>query len=181
MYRVSGTPTVSSPTTTTFPISFLDKTCNVEVGSGTSSLNMRNLDEDVTISAPYLSNNPSSANTLPFGEITITESGSYAFSMRLYGRISQDKQARLPFYIYLQKNDKATVLDAAEIDIVTVPAGGYSDYSHTITLGGAYETGDRVIISMHRAFGDGAPNWTLKYGEGYDKSPIRTSLIYWKL
>lgn len=33
MYRISGTPTVSSPTLTTFPIDFLDNTCNVAIGA----------------------------------------------------------------------------------------------------------------------------------------------------
>jgi hypothetical protein len=33
-YTISGTPTVSSPTTTTFPISIGGQTCNAEVGGG---------------------------------------------------------------------------------------------------------------------------------------------------
>lgn len=178
MYRVSGTPTATSPTTATFPISFLGKTCSITVGSGVSSVNLKNLTSNVVVSAPYYAGSESTANQLTFGDITITESGSYAFSLRLYGRISQGGTARWPFYIYLQKNNKTTVLDAAEIDLVTVPAGGYDDFSYSITLGGVYEVGDKVIISMHKP--TSGPSWTLQQGSSAN-SPVRTSLIYWKL
>ncbi|MDR2951113.1 MAG: hypothetical protein LBV71_18150 [Prevotella sp.] len=181
MYRISGTPSVSSPTTTTFPINFLGKTCNVTVGSGVSSVNIKNLTSDAVISRPFDPNTDDSANanTLTFGEITITEAGSYAFSLRLYGRLSQDGAGRWPFYIYLQKNNKSTVIDAAEIDLVTVQLGHiYRDYSYSVTLGGIYEVGDKVIISMHKP--ETGPSWTLSQGPN-STSPVRTSLIYWKL
>lgn len=186
MYRVSGTPTLSSPSTATFPISFLGKTCEVVVGRGASSVNLKNLDEDVLVDAPYAVGSEGTAKVLAFGDITITESGSYAFSLRLYGKLSLDGgNRRWPFYIYLQKNEKTTVLDAAEIDLVTAPSYGYPDFSYSITLGGVYEAGDKVIISMHRPTGsltgnDAVPTWNLAQGSS-DKSPIRTSLIYWKL
>ncbi|MBD8388132.1 hypothetical protein [Dysgonomonas sp. BGC7] len=185
LYRVFGTPTVSSPTTTTFPISFLDKTCNITVGSGVSSVNIRNLSADVLVTSPYANDSPGTANQLAFGDITITEAGSYAFSLRLYGKISIDDTKRWPFYIYLQKNNKTTVLDAAEIDLVTVPTGGYPDYSYSITLGGVFDVNDKVLISMHRPAGSltglyPVPTWTLSKGFS-SNSPVRTSLIYWKL
>ncbi|MFV0536700.1 MAG: hypothetical protein ACK5M3_04920 [Dysgonomonas sp.] len=179
MYRVSGTPTISSPNTTTFPITFLTETCSISIGSGVSSVNLKNLTSDVTVSTAYVAGREDTANQLPFGTIKITESGSYAFSLRLYGRVSQDGAGRWPFYIYLQKNGKTTVLDAAEIDLVTVQLGHeYRDYSYSVTLGGVYEVGDEVIISMHKPAS--GPTWTLRKGSS-SNSPVRTSLIYWKL
>lgn len=38
VYTVSGTPTVTSPNTTTFPISFLSKSCSATVGKGESKI-----------------------------------------------------------------------------------------------------------------------------------------------
>lgn len=179
MYRVSGTPTASSPTTASFPISFLGKTCDIVVGSGVSSVNLKNLSSDVVVESPFAVDSPGTANQLTFGDIIITESGSYAFSLRLYGRIGgTESTKRWPFYIYLQKNDQVTLLDAAEIDLVVVPTGGYPDFSYSITLGGVYEAGDKVIISMHKPAS--GPSWTLNKGATAN-SPVRTSLIYWKL
>jgi hypothetical protein len=190
LYRVSGTPTISSPNTTTFDIDFLEKECEVTVGAG-RSLNTKNLTNDVIIDSEYEVGNESTADALPFGDITITEAGSYAFSLRLYGKINQDKTARLPFYIYLQKDNGTTLLDAAEIDLVTVRLstttpptdnmGAYTDFSYSVTLGGMFEVGDKVRVAMQTS--NPAITWRLKTGTGTnaEMSPVRTSLIYWKL
>lgn len=182
VYRVIGTPENSSPSTSTFPIDFLGESCYATVGSVTS-VNVRVLDADTPISTDYLSNTSGSAATeLNFGDIIIEETGSYAFSLRLYGRIPYSgSPMRMPYYIYLQKNDKNTVLDAAEIDLIVT---SNTDYSYSITLGGLFEVGDKVIISMHKPSStDGwkGPNWTLRVNKVNPKSPVRTSLIYWKL
>lgn len=199
-YRIHGTPTVSSPATTTFPITFYNQTGNAVVGSGISSVNLKNLTKNVTIDTSYPSSyDGSTAKKLPFEEITITESGSYAFSLRLYGHIAITTgsggtgNGRMPFYIYLQKVETnaggvetRTLIDAAELDVFT---GTATDYSYSVTLGGVFDVGDNVIISMHRSanFGDNwyGATWLLKMGgteqDPSPKSPVRTSLIYWKL
>lgn len=176
MYRVFGTPTVTTPIVTSFPIDFLGHTCNIEVGSGQASLNLRNLSQDVTINKSLLNTVYASAVELPFGDIIIPETGSYAFSFRLYGNVATTSASRLPFYIYLQRNSTSDLLDAAEIDIVTITQSTNQDYSYSVTLGGSFVSGDKVIISML----NGGKNWTLKQGSN-TLSPIRTSLIYWKL
>ncbi|MDR2118974.1 MAG: hypothetical protein LBP25_05530 [Tannerellaceae bacterium] len=182
MYRVFGTPTVTSPTITQLTVDFLGKTCTaINVGSGdVTSVYVKNLTTDAIIDAPYSSSNTATATTVPFESITIPEAGSYAFSIRLYGKINTTAVGRRPFYIYLHRNDKtnANMMDCAEIDIVTINQPvDYQDYSYSITLGGAFEAGDDIIISMHRGASD--PRITLKAGG--QASPVRTSLIYWKL
>lgn len=182
MYRIFGIPSVSSPTATTIPsIDFLGQSCSsIKIGDGMIGINLKNLTSDVTISTTYnsVSGDHSQANQLPFGDITITESGSYAFSLRLYGRIGTTSQNRLPFYIYLQKNNKSTLIDAAEIDVVVLGLpSNQQDYSYSVTLGGTFDAGDKVIISMLRP---DLSNWTLRQGLS-STSAIRTSLIYWKL
>jgi hypothetical protein len=191
MYRIFGTPTYGSPSAVNFNISFLGKTTAVSIGNSVSSLNLKNLTTATLINLPYEHSDhsrypASESNTLQFGEILITETGSYAFSLRLYGRIASNpysataelRNLRLPFYIYLQKNDLANVLDAAEIDLVTGNAlATYSDYSYSVTLGGFFNAGERVLISMQtsRSF-----TWNLVSSlDGTE--PVRTSLIYWKL
>ncbi len=180
MYRVFGTPLASSPTAVTIPsINFLGKTCsNIKVGDGAIGINLRTLVSQTAVNIPYNETQQAvNSNELPFGEIVITESGSYAFSLRLYGGISYNGTIRFPFYIFLSKNDKSiqsNQLDAAEIDVVVA---GTNDYSYSVTLGGTFESGDKVIISMARP---GLGNWTLKTNSN-SASPVRTSLVYWKL
>ena len=181
MYRVYGTPSIASPEITKFDIEFLGKSCEISVGNPTTSVNLKNLTNDIPVTTPYSSSSEGSANQLTFegGDIVIQEAGSYAFSLRLYGRISgSDETKRWPFYIYLQKNNKTTVVDAAEIDLAVVPTQGNKDFSYSITLGGVYDAGDKVIISMCKPTTGEA--WTLRKGSSAN-SNVRTSLIYWKL
>lgn len=178
VYRVTGKPEKSSPTTTTFPIDFLGESCFATVGAVTS-VNVRNLTSNVDVNTANnvsSTTGPTKGTILPFEEIKITETGSYAFSLRLYGRIPTSYKARIPYYIYLQKNDRNNILDAAEIDVSVVTEN--QDYSYSVTMGGYFEEGDTVIISMNRLAAD-AP-WTLKAGAN-NQTAIRTSLIYWKL
>jgi len=182
VYRVTGTPTYSSPTTSDFPIDFLGESCTATVGSVTS-VNIKNLTSDISIKSNYGPNyNGKAATILPFGEINITETGSYAFSLRLYGNIPYSGDpSRMPYYIYLQKNDRNTLMDAAELDLIVTTN---TEYSYSVTLGGLFEAGDKVLISMDRANNTGnnwtGPQWNLKKGNN-PTSPVRTSLIYWKL
>lgn len=183
MYRVFGTPLVSSPTQTTFPISFLGKTCTVSIGGSMTSVNLKNLLTNTLINTNYLpGGDRNNAKRLNFGEIVIPETGSYAFSLRLYGFVSNEYFGRIPFYIFLhrEKNGVKTLLDASEIDLVTIKGDGTgTDYSYSVTLGGVFEEGDNVVVSMHRINKD-APSWNLKMGAD-SGTPVRTSLIYWKL
>ena len=184
VYRVTGTPENSSPATTLFPIDFLGESCYATVGS-VSSVNLRNLEEDVRVTSLFHTNyNGELATELKFGDITIEEAGSYAFSLRLYGLVGHNTATRMPYYIYLQKNNKNNLVDAAEIDLVLVSTSDYTDYSYSITLGGIFDVGDKVIISMNRASNQASnwegPVWRLKMG-GNPTTPVRTSLIYWKL
>lgn len=80
-------------------------------------------------------------------------------------------------YIF-KKNNKSTLIDAAEIDVVVLGLPtNQQDYSYSVTLGGTFDAGDKVIISMLRP---DLSNWTLRQGLS-STSAIRTSLIYWKL
>jgi len=185
MYRVFGTPKASSPVTATFPISFLGQNCNVTVGNLMSSVNIQSLESDILINSYYLPGGDRNNGTvIPFGEITIPETSSYAFSLRLYGTISQPYFGRIPFYIFLHKKKDSTItlLDAAELDMVTIDSknsGKGTEYSYSVTLGGVFEEGDQVQISMHR-INASAPTWYLMKGSD-ETTPVRTSLIYWKL
>ncbi|MDR3058725.1 MAG: hypothetical protein LBU84_11375, partial [Prevotella sp.] len=104
MYRVFGRPTVSSPITTTIPsniLDFLGMSCgqNVIIGDGMTGINLRNLSSNVTIDLPTTGyvGDATNSRILPFGTIEIPESGSYAFSFRLYGQITgQSSAARYP-------------------------------------------------------------------------------------
>ncbi len=160
-YKITGTPTVSSPIVTSFDIIFLGHTCNnVSIGDGdVKSIYVKNLSADVTINAQYANNSPQTANMLPFegGNVEITESGTYVFCLRLYGLVTKGGTTaiynREPYYIYLARNNQnlANVIDAAEIDLST-PVDD-TDYSYTIMLGGTFVAGDRVVIAMHRPTG----------------------------
>ncbi len=181
MYRVFGTPANSSPIETTISsINFLGFTCsNTKIGNGMTGINLRTLTTQTVINTEYNETTLATvSDELPFGTITIPESGSYAFSFRLYGQISYGNATmRFPFYIFLSKNNKSVMsnlVDAAEIDLIV---NNTWDYSYSVTLGGAFNAGDEVIISMARP---GLGSWTLKTNSN-PASPIRTSLIYWKL
>lgn len=192
-YKITGTPTVSSPTLTSFAINFLGHTCdNIAIGAGDiKSIYVKNLSRDVTVNAQYSNNSPQTANMLPFegGNVEITESGTYVFCLRLYGTVTKGGTLaiynREPYYIYLARNnqDLVNVIDAAEIDLST-PVDN-TDYSYTITLGGTFVAGDKVVIAMHRPTGgDAARKWILrqKMCTGVISScPVRTSMVYWKL
>lgn len=186
-FRIFGTPQVSTPTTTEFDIEFLEKTCNnISVGSGNiASVYVKNLTQDQEITAQRpAGENPdiTTATRIPFEEITISETGSYAFSIRLYGRINVNNTYRLPFYIYLQKeNNLAKAEDSAELDLVVIKQydANWQDYSYSVTLAGFFMEGEKVVVSMHRP---SLSSWTLKQGSNTVRSsPIRTSLVYWKL
>lgn len=182
-YRIFGTPTVSTPTTTNFNVEFLEKTCSdISIGSGDIvSVYVKNLtkDQEITATRPA-DGNTSGATKIPFEEIEINETGSYAFSIRLYGRININDEYRLPFYIYLQKDGNLSkVEDSAELDLVVVKQyqADWQDYSYSVTLAGFFMEGEKVVVSMHRP---NITSWTLKKGDSRN-SPIRTSLVYWKL
>lgn len=183
-YRIFGIPTISTPDTTNFNINFLEKECNdISIGSGDIvSVYVKNLTKSQEITAQRPDNGDASGATkIPFEEIEISETGSYAFSIRLYGRINRnDGTYRLPFYIYLQKEGNLSKIeDSAELDLVVVKQAdaSWQDYSYSVTLAGFFLEGDKVIISMHKP---GLASWTLSKGDSRN-SPIRTSLVYWKL
>ncbi|MDR3058130.1 MAG: hypothetical protein LBU84_08310, partial [Prevotella sp.] len=54
---------------------------------------------------------------------------------------------------------------------------GTTDYSYSVTLGGTFDAGEKVIVTMARP---GYGPWSLKMGPDAT-SPVRTSLVYWKL
>jgi hypothetical protein len=189
MYRISGTPNVQSPVLTTFSIEFLGLTTSISVGGGLTSIYLKNLQGDTNINFSYTYNDgygghpknpPTTAIQLNFGTIIIPETGSYAFNLRLYGKLSDNVHARIPFYVYLQKNSLANVIDAAEMDLVTSANvyPGYQDYSYSIILGGVFNAGETVMISMHKSRGN--PAWNLVSNSSLT-DPVRTSLVYWKL
>jgi hypothetical protein len=200
-YRITGTPTVSSPTTTTFSVSFLDNSCNISMGSGNvKSIYVKNLSKDIVVKTEFEHNSANTANELTFedGRVKITETGTYVFSLRLYGRIAKGttlEDARQTYYIYLSRynQSKQTVLDAAELDLIT-PTISISnlDYSYSVTLGGAFQAGDEVIIGMHSPVISPAEvtqgvkrTWALRRYQCADGTisacPVRTSMVYWKL
>jgi hypothetical protein len=217
-YHITGIPTVSSSTTTTtIPVDLFGETCNITLGSGdVRSIYVKNLSKDILVDKQFKFNSASTAIELSFeetknGRVEITEAGTYVFSFRLYGQITRGDEHEKPedrgkfnvindrqtYYIYLSRGygqSGRTVLDAAEIDLIT-PIISNPDFSYSVTLGGTFQAGDEVIIGMHSPVittdeaKDGVVRqWKLwrdqckNYGNiSISACPIRTSMVYWKL
>lgn len=135
------------------------------------------------------------AVTIPFEKIEIDSKGSYAFQLRLYGRIKMNKSPHVSggiiFYFFLYKNGVLT--DAAEINFYHKGAVKDEMFTSTYTLpmtAPNCEIGDKIEIKFagyslgSSSTHDYSENsyWNLigykRYGKG---SAARTSLIYWKL
>lgn len=195
LIHVYGTPTVSTPIETTFNISILGHTCNnIKFGGQIiNNFNVRTLvgrDQKTTNGTQFDGVLVGSTETiLDFGEIKVTETAAYAANLRLYGTITKTNASatqRMVMYAYFYKksNGVETLLDATEIDIVVLKnteSFGYDDYSYSVVVGGLLEAGDEIVVKLKT----GGGTWFLKEKKTgtslTDITPIRTSMVYWKL
>lgn len=126
---------------------------------------------------------PTIPNAQASSLITVPETSSYAFTVRLWGqRPRTTADARIVIYIWLLKDglkQAASVLDVAELN-VPVPTG-VATYSYSVTLSASFQAGDKVSISI------GAPaTATMNPGSmlanvSAGVNPNKTSVLYWKL
>lgn len=135
------------------------------------------------------------AVTIPFDTIAIDAKGSYAFQLRLYGKIYMNKTPYAAggtnYYFFLYKN--GVLADAVEIYFYYRGAVGGDWFTTTYTLpmtAPNCDIGDKIEIKF-AAYSLGSQDtsknsensyWNLEgykqYGEG---SAARTSMVYWKL
>ncbi|NDW08175.1 hypothetical protein [Dysgonomonas sp. 520] len=125
---------------------------------------------------------------LNFGEITIPESGSYAFNFRLYGgigNITETDETRCVYYLSLRglnpQTEEDRLIDIAEINLYTFKqkAGKYPYKStYSVALGGTFSAGDKVTFKISHPSTVPYP-WALTAGGSH--TAARTSLIWWKL
>ncbi|MDR1809517.1 MAG: hypothetical protein LBR34_03820 [Prevotella sp.] len=125
------------------------------------------------------------------GPIKIPEDGSYAFSLRIYGKIDVDTRGRYVYYISLWTDLDAAgnisyssrMVDIAEINIVTSEnlVDDQRYYTYSITLGGAFKIDDRVKFVISHPMSINQP-WVLHGkmpGEGLKANC--TTMIWWRL
>lgn len=122
------------------------------------------------------------------GPIDIYESGSYAFSFRLYGRSTNNTLNFLRglFYLWVLAWDSTSnsylPIDVAELNTPLYPkvVDLLIPITYTVTMGGKLKAGDKVIFRIsHGATTDSNYRWTLASNPGLGAA--KTSLIYWKL
>lgn len=161
------------------------------------ALKMYDLQTDYTVPLLGVGGDPSvpPAGTLPldFGttDIEINKEGTYAFSLRLYGRVvyvvPSTIMQRSEFYVYLIRKDAITsietVMDFAQINVPTYPSpyptppvANAMGMTYTTTLGCKANVGDKIYIKAGGAVGN--LEWIL-YAQP-DRA-AKTSMIYWKI
>lgn len=142
-----------------------------------SSINLRNLQAPVTSNVTSTGMDWAKGSLMNFGVLTIPESGSYAFSFRLYGEITPGSSVVLPFrcvyYIYLMADN--VCVDSAEMDItVAAPTA----YSYSVTLGSSLSVGQNITFRLSHYQYD--TPWALRNSNS-NMNPVRTSMLWWKL
>ncbi len=123
---------------------------------------------------------PASATLANFGTIQIKETGTYIFSLRLFGTATANSSggtapvfARSVNYLFLMKNG-TTKLASTELNIVQ-PLGKLVAYTHTATVQVTVDKGDIITVRLgHYLTSYG---WRLEARPGNNAN--RTSLIYW--
>lgn len=147
------------------------------------SLTLKDLQSDVTTRLNLNSSTQVGAEDMDFGSINIYESGSYAFSFRLYGSTSNDspEAVRGIFYIWLYVND--VLIDFAEMN--TPAFINNQPISYSVTLGASVNIGDAITFKLSKFGVDTGSidyskrSWTLKAAPG--QNIAKTTMIYWKL
>lgn len=148
-----------------------------------SSNNLKNLNADCTSKAGN-ANTADQGTVLDFGQMIMTESGSYAFTLRLYGAVADSPPAGKAGFYYLALVVDDVIIDSVELDLIYPSQGSSSGspvLSSTTTLMGVINAGQKVEIKLtnHTA----SPYaWTLKaIPDAGAKSANRTSMLWWKL
>jgi hypothetical protein len=153
---------------------------DIDTGIDTG-IKLRDLQANVTSvsMSPAPANAHTTAALANFGSISITESGTYVFSLRLYGTTSNASTSRdyprSAFYVYLVKNG-TTKLDYSEVNVGLGPSGEPATYSINM-IAPSLSVGD--IISIRLGSFTGTPTWTWVSNVGMRAN--KTSLIYWKI
>lgn len=121
--------------------------------------------------------------------ITLPETGSFAFSFRLYISQSANGVNRGVFYLWAMKGSStstADVLDAAELNIPIFNAAAAAQFvTYSVTLAVSGTKGDQVTFRFGSPLTSAWPsgNFIAKPRTSLDEdpNPERTSLIFWKL
>lgn len=117
-----------------------------------------------------------SATVLPVGNITIGTTGTYTFSIRLYGTTSYAGSVyqRGVGYLYLVKNG-TTLIDFQEVIIPFSYNGAVVTYT-MVLMSPVLAVGDQITLRL--ATPSGAPAITLISHPGLRAD--KTSLVYWR-
>ncbi|PXV58916.1 hypothetical protein CLV62_14127 [Dysgonomonas alginatilytica] len=117
-----------------------------------------------------------SAATLSMGSIIINTTGTYTFSIRLYGKTSYAGSVyqRGVGYLYLVKNG-TTLIDFQEVVIPFSYQGAVITYT-IVLMSPVLNAGDQITLKL--ATPSGSPTITLLSHIGLRAD--KTSLIYWK-
>lgn len=141
-----------------------------------TALNLRNLQSQCT-SKSNSGHETQSGEIINIGEIKIPESGSYAFTFRLYGQVVTKPAAGEMIVYYIALLSNGSLKDTAEMDII--PGTNLSVITYSITLGATLKAGDLVTFRLSHNSGSPYP-WTLVSQSRSDRAD-RTSMIWWKL
>lgn len=116
------------------------------------------------------------ATVLPVGNITINNTGTYTFSIRLYGNTSYTGGAyqRGVGYLYLVKNG-TSLIDFQEVVIPFSYNGAVITYT-LVLMSPVLNVGDQITLRLATPSGSPTINLISHPGLRADK----TSLIYWK-
>lgn len=154
----------------------------------TNDLRVLNLTTGATSSA-YDANNTDKGTRLPFnsaGYVEIPEDGSYAFSFRLYGNVTDRPTTGSMIFYYISLMvvrspvtdlNAGYIGDSAEMDIV--PGSNSTVASYSVTLGASLQKGDKIVFRLSHNPASPSP-WALKSNTS-STSANRTSMVWWKL
>lgn len=114
--------------------------------------------------------------------IKVSEKGSYAFALRLFGSVGKFTNLKSPsvvhYYVYAVRKSDGQILDSAELDVTTF---AYKDQGYLVILGSSLNIGDEVVFYLAHHVSHSEAKWTLYDGSSTAMSANRTSMIYWKL
>lgn len=140
--------------------------------------------EDPSHSAPLYWANPTTGEKAQ-QYITLPESGSFAFSFRMYMKQSNNANNRAVMYLWAMKGNsvsKSDVYDAAELNVPTYSESN-SDYQRmtvSVTLTVTGTKGDLICFRFGAPVSRSWPHGNL-VADPLKITPQKTTLFFWKL
>lgn len=114
--------------------------------------------------------------------IKVSEKGSYAFALRLFGSVGKFTKLPSPsvvhYYVYAVRKSDGQILDSAELDIATFAS---KEQGYLVILGASLNTDEEVVFYLAHNVSHSEAQWTLYGGSSTAMNANRTSMIYWKL